>query len=117
MALLNLVYRDQLFPRRAYSRAFDALLPRRARSKPCRTMVGLLALAHDRACEAELALVIEANLDGGILPDLDRLHERFKPDRAAIPDVAVELVALTAYDELVAVCLPKAELVRDGGVA
>jgi hypothetical protein len=26
MALLNLVYRDQLFPRRAYARAFDALL-------------------------------------------------------------------------------------------
>ena len=28
MALLNLVYRDQLFPRRAYARAFEALLAR-----------------------------------------------------------------------------------------
>jgi hypothetical protein len=26
MALMNLVYRDQLFPRRAYARAFEALL-------------------------------------------------------------------------------------------
>jgi hypothetical protein len=26
MALLNLVYRDQLFPRRTYARAFEALL-------------------------------------------------------------------------------------------
>jgi hypothetical protein len=26
MALLNLVYREQLFPRRAYRRAFEALL-------------------------------------------------------------------------------------------
>jgi hypothetical protein len=26
MALLNLVYRDQLFPRPAYARAFEALL-------------------------------------------------------------------------------------------
>ena len=26
MALLNLVYRDQLFPRRAYARAFEVLL-------------------------------------------------------------------------------------------
>jgi hypothetical protein len=26
MALLHLVYRDQLFPRRAYARAFEALL-------------------------------------------------------------------------------------------
>ena len=28
MALLNLVYRDQLFPRRAYARAFEVLLSR-----------------------------------------------------------------------------------------
>jgi hypothetical protein len=28
MALLNLVYRDQLFPRQAYARAFEALLTR-----------------------------------------------------------------------------------------
>ena len=55
-------------------------------------MVGLLALAHDRACELELAQAIEADLDADVLPDLDRLRERFKPDRAAIPDVAVELV-------------------------
>ena len=30
MALLNLVYRDQLFPRRAYARASEALLERKA---------------------------------------------------------------------------------------
>ncbi len=46
-------------------------------------MVGLLALAHDRACEAELADAIEAALDAGELPQLDRLRERFKPDRTA----------------------------------
>ena len=53
----------------------------------------------------------------GVLPDLDRLRERFKPDRAAIPDVAVELVPLSAYDELAAVRAPTAELVLDGGAA
>jgi hypothetical protein len=61
MALLNLVYRDQLFPRRAYARAFEALLARESEKHACRTMVGLLALAHDRACEAELAHAIEAD--------------------------------------------------------
>jgi hypothetical protein len=35
-------------------------------------MVGLPALAHDRACEAELAHAIDADLDAGCLPDLDR---------------------------------------------
>jgi hypothetical protein len=55
MALLNLVYREQLFPRRAYQHAFEALLAGDSEKQACRTMVGLLALAHDRACEAELA--------------------------------------------------------------
>ena len=36
-------------------------------------MVGLLALAHDRACELELAWAIDADLDAGVPPDLDRL--------------------------------------------
>jgi hypothetical protein len=117
MALLNLVYRDQLFPRRAYARAFEALLARDSEKQACRTMVGLLALAHDRACEAELAHVIDAGLDAGNPPDLRRLHDRFKPDRTAIPYVAVELTPLTVYDELAAVCQPKAGLVLDGGVA
>ena len=117
MALLNLVYRDQLFPRRAYARAFEALLASESEKQACRTMVGLLALAHDRACEAELAQVIDADLDAGVLPDLDRLRDRFRPDRTAIPDVAVELVPLSAYDELAARAGAEHRLVLDGGVA
>ncbi len=117
MALLNLVYRDQLFPRRAYARAFEALLAKESEKKACRTMVGLLALAHDRACEAQLAHAIDADLDAGCLPDLGRLCECFKPDPAAIPDVAVELMPLSAYDELAAVRQPNADLVLGGGVA
>src|SRR5262249_31544524 len=63
MALLNLVYRDQLFPRRAYARAFDKLLAERGDKHAYRTVVGLLALAHDRACEAELAAAVGAERD------------------------------------------------------
>ena len=54
MALLHLVYRDQLFPRDAYRRTFDALLEALDERAACRRMVGLLALAHDRCCEAAL---------------------------------------------------------------
>jgi hypothetical protein len=106
MALLNLVYRDQLFPRQAYARAFTALLAAQSEKQACRTMVGLLALAHDRACEAELADAIDAALDAGGLPNLDLLRERFKPDCVAIPEVAVALMPLTAYDELAVVRAP-----------
>jgi hypothetical protein len=63
-------------------------------------MVGLLALAHERGCEAELAILIEADLDAGRLPDLDALGRRFTPDAAAIPNITVELVPLHLYDEL-----------------
>jgi hypothetical protein len=100
MALLNLVYREQLFPRRAYQHAFEALLASDTEKRACRTMVGLLALAHDRACEAELAAIIEADLDAGRLPDLDALDRRFPPDAGSIPDITVELVPLHLYDEL-----------------
>ena len=71
--MLNLVYREQLFPRRAYQRAFEALLAGDSEKQACRTMVGLLALAHNRACEAELAEAINAELDAGRLPDLETL--------------------------------------------
>ena len=100
MALLNLVYRDQLFPRIAYERAFEALLAGTGEKPACRTMVGLLALAHDRACEAELADAITAELDAGRLPDLASMRERFQPDAASSPEVVVELASLSLYDEL-----------------
>ena len=100
MALLNLVYREQLFPRGAYRRAFEALLARQPERQACRTMVGLLALAHERACEAELAQAIDAELDAGGLPDLAVLRQRFAPDAAAMPHVTVQFVPLHLYDEL-----------------
>src|SRR5208283_1422047 len=59
MALPNLVYRDQLFPRQAYRKAFEALRGEVGDKRACQVTVELLALAHDRACEAELAQVID----------------------------------------------------------
>ena len=119
MALLNLVYREQLFPRRAYQRAFEALLASDTEKRACCTMGGLLALAHDRACEAELAQAIEAELDAGRLLDLDSLGRRFAPDPAAFPDITVVLVPLHLYDELGTVRpLGEASLTRElGGAA
>ncbi len=103
MALLNLVYRDQLFPRRAYARVFDALLATAGDRRACKTMVELLALAHNRACEAELAEALDADVDAGRLPDLAFLHAYFGPGPASVPSIDVEVVPLSAYDELAAV--------------
>jgi len=103
MALNNLVYRDQLFPRPAYRKAFEALFAEVGDKRACKVTVELLALAHDRACEAELAQAIDAALDEGRLPDIDKLRSRFQPDAASIPNVVVALVPLDSYDELAAV--------------
>ncbi len=94
---------------RAGARAFDRLLAERGDKQPCRTMVGLLALAQDRACEAELAAAIDADLAVGSLPDLDRLRDRFRPNDTIVPAVTVDLAPLSAYDEL-ATIRPVAEV-------
>jgi hypothetical protein len=103
MALNNLVYRNQLFPRPAYRRAFEALSAQVGDKRACKVTVELLALAHDRACEAELAQAIDTGLDEGRLPDIDKLRSRFQPDAASIPNVVVALVPLDSYDELATV--------------
>jgi len=102
MALLNLVYRDQLFPRAAYRRAFEMLRAQGDDRRACKVAVELLAMAHEHACEAGLADALSATLDAGQLPDLAALHGRFRPAQPEIPIVAVDLVPLTLYDELAA---------------
>jgi hypothetical protein len=102
MALLNLVYRDQLFPRPAYARAFEALLTKETERRACRVMVGLLMLAHEQACEGELADHITRELDAGRLPDLKTMREHFAPTVGAVPEITVALASLASYDEIAA---------------
>jgi transposase InsO family protein len=102
MALLNLVYREQLFPRPVYARAFEALLAGGGEKQACRSMVALLALAHERTCEAELADLLAEDLDAGRLPDLKALQAHFAPAAGALPEVSVALASLSAYDEIAA---------------
>lgn len=100
MALLGLVYRDSLFPRAAYVSAFEALRAALPDRLACRITVELLALAHERACEAELASLIEAELAASRLPDMAVLRARFAPDPAALPDITVSQPPLAAYEDL-----------------
>jgi len=63
-------------------------------------MVGLLALAHERTCEAELASELEAILAAGELPELAELQARFMPTQTVLPSVSVSLPAAVVYDAL-----------------
>lgn len=100
MALPGLAYRDQLFPRTAYRRLFDAAMAQLPERAACRLTVDLLSMAHERGCEADLAAAIDTQLDAGELPDVARMRSRFAPDPASLPVVSVHLAPLSSYDVL-----------------
>ena len=102
MALPGLVYRDQLFPRDAYRRLYEAAMEALPEKQACRLVVDVLALAHDRGCEAELAAVIDQTLEAGALPDMAALRRRFTPDPAVLPEIQVPQRSLGDYDILMA---------------
>ena len=68
-------------------------------------MVDLLALAHERGCESELADQLAADLEAGQLPDMAALRARFAPDPARLPNVVVHLAPLNAYEDLLGASL------------
>ena len=63
-------------------------------------MVELLALAHERGCEADLAAALAEQLDGGGIPDLAPLRARFAPAATPLPVVTVNLPSMASYDRL-----------------
>ncbi len=58
MALLNLIYRDQLFPREAFRDAWEALLAAGPARRACRTMVEAMVEAMKRLEIGELRMLI-----------------------------------------------------------
>ena len=109
-ALMGLVYRDQLFPRRAFRDMFALLLEKVGDREACRTMVGLLALAHDRGCEADLAAQLEEDLRQTRLPDLAALQTLFAPATGSLPGVEIRMGQLASYDSLPGNCTAAAEV-------
>lgn len=101
MALLHLTYRDNLFPRQEYRRTFDRLLDDLPDRQACKIMVELLALAHDRGCERELAEQLAEILDAGELPDIAVLRRIFSPASVVMPVVSVHLAPLNGYEALI----------------
>ena len=105
MALLNLVYRDALFPRPAYRLAWEKLLATGDPRAACKSMVSLLALAHDRGCEAELAAALTEQMQrpraaGCAAIDVPALQVRFAPVPGTMPEIVVTLPPVASYDAL-----------------
>jgi hypothetical protein len=94
------MYRDGLFPRSEYRRAWQALSAALTQKDACKRMVALLAMAHEEACEAELAGLIAAELRAGRLPEATALRRRLRPASDLPADVPVALTAPAQFDAL-----------------
>ncbi len=99
-ALMNLVYRDELFPREEYKQCFEFALLRRGRREACRMAVKLLAMAHEQSCEEQLALAIRDSVNSGELPDIEKLKERFVMKAGPMRKVDVQVGNLSSYAPL-----------------
>ena len=80
---------------------FTALLEQAGETVACRMMVDLLALAHDRGCETELADHLEEDLRQHRIPDIVTLRTLFGPSESALPVVTVQMADLASYNTLV----------------
>jgi len=100
-ALWSSIYRDSLFPRTEYVEAWKILQRELPRRDACRRMVDLLFIAHEQACEVELAHLLAADLSLGQVPDPRALVSRLAPRHMSLPaDIAVVHPALEGFDVL-----------------
>ena len=85
MALMNLVYRDQLFPREAYRLTFERLREQLSQRAACK--IGGTARAWPTSAPVKRSWPDAARraLPPDQLPDLGALRSRFAPDPARLP--------------------------------
>ena len=102
-AFARSVLRDELFPRSEYRQMWERLRAQLTEAEACKVIVGLLDLAGNGGCEAQLAQHLAGLLVSGELPDLDRLKEDLAPRPALYPEVNVVLPDLASYDRLLEV--------------
>jgi len=100
-ALWSSIYRDSPLPRTECAAAWKVQQRDLSRQDACRRMVDLLFIAHDRACETELAHLLAVQLDAGRVPDPGPLACRLIPRQTALPsDVAVAHPSLASFGTL-----------------
>lgn len=104
-AFRGLQFRDALFPCDAYRRTWEQLEQHLPPRQACRSIVALLEMAAMDGVERRLAERLEALLAAAQLPDIASLRAEFAPRVPALPQLSVELPAVSVYDAL----LPSAQ--------
>jgi len=94
------IFRDELYPRPVFRRAWEMIDGHLEPRKACRVYVGLLHLAAMHACEAALADHLQKVLDRGEVPDLEGARAAVAPAPTDTPQVNVRAPDLGGYDQL-----------------
>ena len=94
------IFRDELYPRPVFRRAWEMIDGHLEPRKACRVYVGLLHLAAMHACEAALADHLQKVLDRGEVPDLEGARGAVAPSPTDTPQVSVRAPDLGGYDQM-----------------
>ncbi|MEN8232554.1 MAG: IS21 family transposase [Thermodesulfobacteriota bacterium] len=92
--------RDDLFPDETYKAVWAWLDGEMEARKACKTMVGILALAHRADCEKQLGEHLQIMMSSQSLPRLYELRRRFDPREQTVPTIRVNQPPVSSYDAL-----------------
>jgi Mu transposase, C-terminal domain len=98
--------RDDLLPDETYKAVWGWLDREMEGRKACKTMVGILSLAHRADCEEQLGRHLQKMMSSSKLPSLVELQHKFEPKKTVIPDVQCAQPPAADYDTLLSRSLP-----------
>jgi len=97
--------RDDLFPDETYKKIWSWLDKEMEARKACKTMVGILALAHRADCEKQLGEYLQKLMSSSTLPSLLDLQNKFESREQGVPNIQVNQPPVSDYDSLLNCCL------------
>lgn len=92
--------RDDLLPNDTYKAVWAWLDKSMAPQKACKTIVGILSLAHQADCEKQLGDYLQVMMDKQTIPRLLDLQRKFDKQQSDIPNVAVKQQPVAIYNSL-----------------
>ncbi len=92
--------RDELLPNKTYKAVWEFVDLHQDAHKACKTMVGILGLAHRENCEEELGRYLHNLLEKKIVPNLYKLQQKFGSHDPRIPLLDVTQPPVSTYDGL-----------------
>ena len=95
--------RDDLLPNETYKAVWSWLDREMEARKACKTMVGILALAHRADCEKQLGEHLQIMMSSQSLPSLHALRRKFEHREQTVPVIQVNQPPAASYNVLLVI--------------